>query len=127
MRINAQSKLTSEDVWNAVITARNEHDQDIHIQDLKVGTKGAIQFWCESLNGKYAIGRNDSAGHKAASWTAWGYVIAELFKRDPEARIGHYKNRDHFIEQCEDMANRRNQYQLRTDKGEDISFLHYAY
>ena len=96
MRIQAGSKLTPADVQEAVSLAR-KRGRDIWIQEISQGSRGAITFYCESHWGKYAIGRNDSQGHKAASWTSFGWVIAELFTRDPDAIIGQYRGRDHFI------------------------------
>jgi hypothetical protein len=34
---------------------------------------------------------------RAASWTAYGYVISCLFAHDPDARIGPYRGRADFI------------------------------
>jgi len=55
-----------------------------------------VQFWCNSAHGRYATGRNEDTG-RAATWAAWGYVIAELYCLDPNAHIGHYRSRHHFI------------------------------
>lgn len=96
MRINAASKLTLDDVRWAINTARGEYGQDIYLQEGWTGPRGQVQFWCNSAHGKYATGRNEDTG-RAATWTAYGYVIALLFTRDPDARIGHYRSRDHFV------------------------------
>ena len=37
--------------------------------------------------------------HKAATWSEWGRFMVELYKIDREARIGHYKSVDDFIDQ----------------------------
>jgi hypothetical protein len=128
MRINSHSTLTDTDVREAIARAVFVHGQDIHLEELVTGTRGGIQFWCYSQNGKFSTGRNDSHGLKAATWTAYGYVIAELFSRDPNAHIGHYRGRDHFI-RCIYSEQRR--YILRqslgvrgsSGVGSDCSFL----
>lgn len=38
-------------------------------------------------------------GGMAASWTEWGWFIARVFERDPNARCGQYKTLDDFNEQ----------------------------
>jgi hypothetical protein len=35
---------------------------------------------------------------RAATWDAWGYVIAYLFNKDPFARVGFYDNEADFVE-----------------------------
>src|ERR1700745_3459087 len=97
MRINAGSKITKDDVYLVVTYARKKGN-DIWIEDIAVGPKGAITFYCSSLNGKRATNRGDGA--RAASWTAWGYLIADLFKRDPNAVIGQYRGMKDFAAQC---------------------------
>lgn len=32
----------------------------------------------------------------AASWTEWGWFLARVFDRDPDARCGDYRGRDDF-------------------------------
>jgi hypothetical protein len=40
--------------------------------------------------------RGSLAGVKAATYDEWGYWLAELYDRDPDAIAGYYKGRDHF-------------------------------
>jgi hypothetical protein len=129
MRINAQSKLTETDVLIAISRTRGFHDQDIWLDEIHTGARGAITFYCESEHGKYSTGRNHPNGARAASWTAWGWLIAELFTYDPDAHIGTYRGRDHFI-RCIYSAQRS--YILRESlgvtnregaPGSDCSFL----
>jgi hypothetical protein len=35
----------------------------------------------------------------AATYDEWGWFIAEIFDRDPNAKFGYYKSRDDFNEQ----------------------------
>lgn len=128
MRINAQSTLTASDVRSAIAKARHEHHQDIYLDELIEGSHGAIQFWCVSQNGKFSTGRSHPNGKRAASWTAYGYVIAELFKCDPDARIGRYRGVGHFEEviyRARDSFYLRQSLGIRqrSDHGENIEFL----
>ena len=43
---------------------------------------------------------------KAATWIEWGNVIAALYEIDPDAEIGWYRNRDHFMEYTASEAER---------------------
>lgn len=125
MRINAGSKLTRADVYAAVAVAL-EHGQDIDVCELAVSPRGAITFYGYSLNGTRNTNRSD--GNKAASWSAWGWLIAELYNRDPNARIGQYKSASSFMLQCREANERvrlaeHHGYTVRSDTGRDISFL----
>lgn len=40
--------------------------------------------------------------HKAATWVAWGIFIDKLYRIDPEAQIGWYKNREDFMQKTRD-------------------------
>lgn len=135
MRIQSQQIIAADDIHLAVSRARYEFNQDIWLDcdadgcaEITVGARGAIEFHCHSTWGKYASGRRDNPnGYRAASWTAWGYVIAHLFTVNPEARIGHYRSRDHFIRTIYGEQRRyilRHRLGLRGDTGSDCSFLH---
>jgi hypothetical protein len=124
MRINAGSKLTANDVYEAARVAR-EHGQDFHIEELAVSPRGAITFYGESFSGKRRVNRQGRSDAYAATWQAWGWFIAELFNRDPNATIGYYKGVRHFRNECQKMHEQRRAYGFRTqdDPGRDISFL----
>ena len=129
MRINAHSTLTANDVRSAVTRARTEFDQDIYLDDISVGPKGAIEFYCASEHGKFACNRRNS-DTRAATWVAWGYVIADLYRRDPDARIGFYRGVNHFRTWCyecqEQFYNLRKSLSIRNrngGNGSDVSFL----
>lgn len=38
----------------------------------------------------------DGDSGMAASWTEWGWFLARVFERDPNARCGQYKGVEHF-------------------------------
>lgn len=97
MRINANSIIDTHDVAAAVSRARNEYGQDIYLDEVTVGEKGAINFYCASVSGRYSVNRRGRTNARAASWTAWGYVIATLFSIDPWAHIGQYKGMSDFV------------------------------
>lgn len=129
MRINAHSKLTADDVYFAVKQARAEYGQDIFLDDITVGKHGAINFYCASQHGKFAVNRHGKSEARAASWVAYGYVIAELYRRDPEAHIGFYNSVEHFRNWCEECRQtylNREAIGIRNregDYGSDLSFL----
>lgn len=90
--------LTSADVESAAAIARSEHGQDIYITEIHAcGSRSrarGLTFYCGSLGGRRATNRGD--GERAATWTAWGYLIAELFRRDPDAIMTYYKSAADF-------------------------------
>lgn len=124
MRINASTMLTASDVERAARYARSK-GHDIFIADLEVSPRGAITFHAESEDGRRATnrgGRNDGFGYdgfgysrgRAASWTAWGWLIADLFARNPNANgVGWYKNIEDF----------KAQVKRYTPAGENLRFL----
>lgn len=124
MRINAGSRLTATDLYEATIVARN-HGYDFRIEELSVGPRGAMTFYGESFTGKRRVNRQGRSDAYAASWAAWGWFIAELYNRDPNARIGHYKNREDFRRSCQQFHDARERFGFRTkdEPGRDISFL----
>lgn len=127
MRINAGSKLTANDLYEAARVAR-EHGQDFHIEELAVSPRGAMTFYGESWSGNRRVNRQGRSDAYAAKWQAWGWFIAELFNRDPDARIGQYKGVADFVRQCEEFHQARERYGFRTqdDPGRDISFLEHV-
>lgn len=44
-------------------------------------------------------GNYGGGGHKAATWDDWGVWMYELFKIDPDARIGNYDGLQDFLKQ----------------------------
>jgi hypothetical protein len=100
-------KLTEHDVRTAFYDARQVDGQDIWPVDIRTfrprsyGRRNGIEFYAESLHGKMATGHRPIGSYplslelgsdvpRAASWSAYGYVIARLFAMDPDARIGGY-------------------------------------
>jgi hypothetical protein len=100
MRIQSSTTLTHDDVISACSVARNQ-GHDIWIDELLVGKRGGITVYCNSHTGNRAC--NGRSG-MAASWSAWGSFIADLFARDPEAVIGGYKGIEDFVKQCRNQA-----------------------
>ena len=95
MRINASAGLTLSDVQGAARYARHR-GHDIFIAEIERSPRGSITFYCESEHGRRASNRSGGRGH-AASWTAWGWLIADLFTRNPDATgVGFYKDIEDF-------------------------------
>lgn len=127
MRINASSKLTVQDVMAAAKVARDIYGQDIYVEEVKEGKRGAIQFWCASQNGRFATNRHYGSA-RAASWVAWGYLIGTLFALDPDAIVGQYRGRADFVSKVIDEHDRWYLRQSlgiaqRSDTGSDIRFV----
>lgn len=120
MRIKAGSELTIGNVYDAAARA-NLRGQDIHAHEVVQGKRGAITFYAYSLNGRYATGRND--GERAATWDAWGYLIAELYNLDPRATIGPYKNATDFIQKCASERDRIARYRPQDAATHTAAFL----
>jgi len=96
--------------------ARDVDRQDICLDDIRAftprqtGPQGrpwryGVEFYAESKCGTYATGHRPVGSYpldsvaRAASWTAYGYVIARLFVLDPHAVIGWYDGVGDFITQ----------------------------
>ncbi len=99
--------LTADDVHAAAAKARRTHMQDIYIDDLLTGGSRSrarrIELHCNAENGRYATnsGTYGANGYnRAASWSAWGYFIAELFVIDPEAIVGQYNGLADYHATC---------------------------
>ena len=100
MRIKSGNNFSLQDVREAAKFAR-EQGHDIWIDELHVGKRGAITVYCESHTGNRRCNGREG---RAASWTAWGWFIADLFAKDPEATIGFYKGVEDFVKQCRQMG-----------------------
>lgn len=105
MRLHSDT-ITVNDLFQAAEKARQD-GQDIFIADAAlVGSRTRahrIDFHAGAANGRYARNSGHYGGdryNRAASWSAWGYLIAHLFAQDPNAVIGQYKSRDHFRQLC---------------------------
>jgi len=101
-------KLGPADVYTAFSDARRIDQQDIYVVDVRLfrprGPElNGVEFYAESNCGTRATGHRAIGSYplsdvpRAASWTAYGYVIARLFALDPSARVGFYKSRADFI------------------------------
>jgi hypothetical protein len=119
MRIYSNT-LTASDAEQAIYRARYTHGQDIwndgpvrQFASRTAGYRTGIEMFAQSVSGRWATGHAPIASGprdhlaRAASWDAYGYVIALLFAKDPAARIGPYRGRDDFIEQVKAEAPRR--------------------
>lgn len=110
-------KLTKRDVLDAATIARSGYGQDIYVDEIMSnGSRSrasAVTFYAASANGSRASNRHGKTSAKAASWTAYGYLIAELFRRDADAIVGPYNGADDFARQV-------TRY---TPKGESLDFL----
>ena len=71
-----------------------------------------VQFYALSYHGNRATGHRmigsyeTSYEERAASWDAYGYVIARLFLMDHDAVIGNYAGVADFVRQCENSHRR---------------------
>lgn len=103
--------LTADDVHICAAVARKVHGCDIYVDEISEGgsRKAArrITFYAHSKNGKRA--RNGRQG-RAATWSDYGYLIAELYRRDPDAIFDYYANVDDFVSKCTEDAWRRAEY-----------------
>lgn len=109
-------KINGGQVQEAFLCARQLDGQDIWLDGMrsfnprKTVFRSGTEFWARSLNGKVASGHrpvgsyplsleNGSGVARAASWSAYGYVIARLYLVDPDAKIGKYGNAQDFMDQ----------------------------
>lgn len=100
MYIKAGSKLTATDLHAAAHHIRQQYGQDFYIEEAVTSPRGALTFYGEAMHGTRRVNRQANSNAYAATWVAWGYFIAELFNRDPEATIGQYKGVEDFRRQC---------------------------
>lgn len=118
------NKIGYAEVRAAFTAAREICHQDIY----PVGTRAfrphgpernGVEFYAESRHGKRATGHRAIGScplrdvPRAASWTAYGYVISCLFAHDPGARIGPYQDRADFVAKVT----------ARVPRGESSAFL----
>jgi hypothetical protein len=107
--------ITEPDVQAAFADARRLDGADIHITDLRTfrpraGWRTGWEFFAGSVSGTRASGHRAIGSYpldevpRAASWDAYGYVIARLYQVDPAARIGPYGSRGDFIGRVLDLA-----------------------
>jgi hypothetical protein len=109
------NKITSDDVHEAFRLARLLNGADIwpdDVRDFRPRMRGfthGVEFYAYSHDGTRAV--NPGRSHwttedlpRAASWDDYGWMIAHLFKIDPEAVIGQYKGRADFIRQVRQYA-----------------------
>lgn len=116
--------LTQHDVSEAFAQARSVHDQDIWLCDISSHPARdygcAIKVFAYSHHGRAASAHRPIGSYsledvpRAASWDAYGYVMAELYRIDPAARVGFYNSVAHFIDTCRADSKR---------KGSDVAFL----
>lgn len=108
--------LTVEDVVQCASLCRARHGVDVQIGELvATGSRKrahGVTFKGYALSGRYAAnsGVHGADSPRAATWSAWGYLIAELFARDPAAIIGTYDGAADFVAQCESAAQTRHDY-----------------
>ena len=80
----------------------------------QVGSRSHDRAYVVRLSGTSKNAMRGLPDH-AATWDEWGIFIAELFKLDPDAKIGQYKTHDDFLAYTADMYNRASLY--RPDLG----------
>jgi hypothetical protein len=102
------TKITSDDVREAFRLARLLNGADIYAEDVadfrprKAGSRG-VKFYAHSHGGTRPTAHRAIGSYplddenRAASWEDYGYVIAHLYRLDPDAIIGQYQGRADFI------------------------------
>jgi hypothetical protein len=65
--------------------------------DQKSGPKNSRYYKNTGKRGAHSE-RNEGEPVWAATYDEWGWFLADIFDRDPDARLGQYKNKDHFDE-----------------------------
>jgi hypothetical protein len=119
MRIYSD-RLTAADVRSAFSSARLVNEADIYAQDLREfhprdGHRNGVEVYAYSYSGNRASAHgpihrgfgSDEDAPRAASWDAYGWVIARLYLIDPDARIGQYRDVADFIRQVSEATYRR--------------------
>jgi hypothetical protein len=120
MKIYSNAIVPSS-VYDAFRTARSVHQADIYAEDVRwftprrAGFARGVELFAHSHNGTRASAhasieeQRGSRDHlnRAASWDAYGYVIAYLYRLDAGAVIGPYRNREDFVRQVRAEAPRR--------------------
>lgn len=54
------------------------------------------------LTGSSKYAPRNLPGHKAATYEQWGKFIARIFAYEPDAKVGYYKNAEHFHDVTKD-------------------------
>jgi len=110
------NKITEGGLDSAFHQARSVNGADIYPVDVRTfrprrdGFTSGIQFYAESYSGNRATGHREIGSYplddvpRAASWDAYGYVIARLFLVDPDAVIGQYSGVEDFKRQVRQYA-----------------------
>jgi hypothetical protein len=110
--VNLRSDIIDRDELTIAAVRARKRGADIHVHEISQtkgrGKRFSVTFYAYSFNGKRATNRGD--GEKAASWSDYGWLIAELFVIDPEAIVGSYKGVADFVRSCEAMHTGRAQY-----------------
>jgi hypothetical protein len=89
--------LTDQDLRDAAKAAR----VGLWVCDRITRTRISKNAWEVSLTGSSPYTSQMGDYHKAATYDEHGYWMAELFAKDPDARISWWKNADHFNEGTE--------------------------
>ena len=107
------NKINGGAVEAAFFEARTLDGQDIYAQDLRAfvprNFQGGVEFYAFSYSGKRASAHRPIGSYdvvRAASWEAYGFVIARLYQRDPDAVISYYGNQRDFVRQIQDELDR---------------------
>lgn len=116
--------ITERDLWHAAAEVLRNDNQVIYLEDVrpfkprKTWTNG-VKFFATG-NSPHATGHRAIGSYpldhveRAATWSAYGYLIARLYLIDPSAKIGYYTSKGDFIAQCKSMWEHRQQYRRET-------------
>lgn len=96
--------LTLDDIHDATRGTPNVHYQDTYsregwfvpVREFKPKRFARGFEFFLSGSGKYNSAHDNQ--EKSATWVEWGIVIAAIFAIDPNAQVGFYRNRSHFID-----------------------------
>lgn len=90
------NSITQQDIISAVI----EQPGMFFIEGIRSfqprGFQNGFEFFC---GGSSARASAHDGNYKSATWIEWGNAIATLYAIDPDARIGHYRSREDFMNQ----------------------------
>jgi hypothetical protein len=99
--------ICAHHIHEAFYFARVNDGMDIYYDDFSQFTPRKFtmgyKLYGYAHEGKYASA-HDSL-YKAATWEAWGYVIARLYAIDPNAQISFYNSAAHFYDWCKTSRN----------------------
>lgn len=68
------------------------------------GFENGCEFYLAGVGSRHVRRSKHDGDYFAATWSDWGIIINHLYRIDPDAEIGCYKNYDHFMRETERQA-----------------------